>query len=193
MDDKEFWGYIDQIGEAERFDGRMAPALSMALARLPIPRIVDFHTLLLKKCQQLLSWELWEAAEIIHHEPCSEESFCYFRLWAISRGESVFENTLANPDSLAEHSRIAALARKPVKDWTNDDFPHMEDMLHVSEMAHNRVVSKLGSSLATRVQFPGKLQERPREIPTKAIPADFGDERRIRQRHPRLIALFSWP
>jgi len=187
----EFWRCIDQIDDADRIDGRMATALSGELARLPIPRIVGFHLQLLEHSRQLLTWELWEAAEIIHGGSCSEDTFCYFRLWVISRGESVFRTAVADPDGLAEEPRIARLAGKPPSVWTNDDFPHMEDLLITAEMAYDRAVMKLRPGLAESLPFPTELHDRPRETPNSSMPRDLGGRERARRTCPRLSALFG--
>lgn len=52
MDEDRFWDLIDQVGEDDRRGGRIAHALVPRLARLPVPQIADFHTLLVAQGSQ---------------------------------------------------------------------------------------------------------------------------------------------
>jgi hypothetical protein len=84
MDDEHFWGLIEGVSASDQVDGRCTNALASKLARLPIPRIASFQRALVARADELLTWPLWEAAEVIHRERCSEDSFLDFRLWIIA-------------------------------------------------------------------------------------------------------------
>ncbi|MFI0404817.1 DUF4240 domain-containing protein [Actinomadura sp. 3N508] len=187
-----FWDLIERVDANDRVDGSMAGVLAVELARLPVPQIAQFHRSVMVSARRALTWDLWEAADIIHRAPCSQDTFCYFRLWLISQGREVFESAIGNPDSLADHPPILRLAQEPLSRWQNSDYPHMEDLLHGAEMAYDRVMDKIGPAMAAKVDRPEELEEVPQEIPDEAPPSGFGDERRIRQRYPNLVRLFSW-
>ena len=186
MDDTEFWSLIDQVDHADRVDPRFTHALSVRLARLPIPRIVAFHVLAMDKCDQLLNWELWEAAGIIHQgQSVSEDRFVDFRLWVIAQGERTFNDALDDPDLLAEHPALVRLAGKGC------GSPDMESMLGVAEMAFDQVLAKLHPAYRERVEYPEELDRRPREIPYPAPPPKIGDAQRVRALYPQLVELFT--
>ena len=49
------------------------------------------------------SWDLWGAAYVIYGG-CSDDSFCDFKHFLISRGRETFENAIADPESLVDLS-----------------------------------------------------------------------------------------
>lgn len=51
-------------------------------------------------CNKAQKADLWRAAYIMN-SGCSDDGFDYFKLWLISRGKTVFESALENPDSLS--------------------------------------------------------------------------------------------
>jgi hypothetical protein len=192
MSDVQFWELVERVPEPDRVNGRLADALAAELARLPIPRIAGFQRTLLAKLEELLAWPVWEAADVIHREPCSEDCFLYFRLWIVSQGGSVFSAAVADPDSLALHPSIPPLSRKEPGKWADADFPHMDDLLYGAQIAFDMVLAKLRPEVAAGIERPADLDERPREVPRAAMPADFGDGLAVRDRLPRLIELFSY-
>lgn len=193
MDETGFWLLIDEVDAADRAGGRIAPVLCARLARLPVAQIADFHTLLVDKCDQLLSWELWEAAEIIFRTPVSEDSFHYFRPWIVAQGKETFDEVLDDPDLLAEHPKIVRLAGLAPGSWSNADYPHAEELIGVGEMAFDRVLAKLKPEYAALAEWPAAFDRRPRGIPYPAPPPKYGDGQRVRRLYPWLVELFSWP
>lgn len=71
-------------------------------------------------------WLLWAAAYIIEGG-CSDDGFMDFRYGLISRGRSVFERALADPDSLAD-----------VADDTTDGFIPNEDFGYVAQRVYQK-------------------------------------------------------
>jgi hypothetical protein len=64
-------------------------------------------------------WDLWGAAYLINGG-CSDDGFDYFRGWLLSQGRAIWQATLADPDSLADHPRSAVAAhwRDGLTLWT---------------------------------------------------------------------------
>ncbi|MEV4516472.1 DUF4240 domain-containing protein [Dactylosporangium sp. NPDC049525] len=190
MDEDGFWHLIDQVDDRDRAGaGRITSVLVPRLARLPVPQIADFHTLLVRQCDRLLSWELWEAAEIILRMPVSEDSFYGFRPWIVAQGRQTFDEVLDDPDLLAEHPKIVRLAGLPGM-WSNADFPEAEELIGVGELAFDRVLAKLAPRYAARVEWPAAFDRRPRGIPDAAPPPKFGDAQRLGKLYPWLVELF---
>ena len=72
-----------------------------ALKKLSTPEIVSFDEILNELLEESNNIKLWVAAAIIN-QGSSPEEFRLFNLWLISKGQSVYENALKNPDSLAD-------------------------------------------------------------------------------------------
>ncbi|MFE4371700.1 DUF4240 domain-containing protein [Streptomyces sp. NPDC056835] len=117
--------------------GRLA-WLRDELARRPVAEIVEFQVCLDRLCEQGFSWDLWGAAERIFGGWCSDDSFCYFRLWAVGLGRTTFEQAVRNPDTLAEAPEVRRLVGRPRGSW-DDDWPEWEELDYVAAEAHEQV------------------------------------------------------
>src|SRR5205807_9971881 len=78
------------------------------------------------------SWDLWGAAYLINGG-CSDDGFDYFRAWLISRGRTVYEAAIKDPDSLAgltdperddyEFEELWSVGLEVYKELTGEDMP----------------------------------------------------------------------
>lgn len=101
-----FWKLIE--ASRRRFDPlqangnmeRQREELRHLLLELPPKQIIAFRDRLREQMDLAFRWDLWGAAYIIA-SGCSDDSFVYFRYWLISMGQSVFQEALKNPESLA--------------------------------------------------------------------------------------------
>jgi hypothetical protein len=192
MDEDGFWQLIEQVDDEDRAgNGRITSALAPRLARLPVPQLADFHTLLVQQCDRLLTWELWEAAEIILRSPVSEDSFQDFRPWIVAQGRQTFEAALDDPDLLAEHPKVVRLAGLAPGTLSNADFPHAEELIGVAEAAFECVLAKLKPEYAALAERPDAFDLRPYGYPDAAPPSKVGEDQRRRKHYPSLVELFS--
>lgn len=177
---EQFWQLL--AATSSTANAPLLNALTVELARRPIPRIVQFHRTLMDLCDQALTWQLWDAADIVF-EPygASADGFVYFRLWLIGQGRVTFERALRHPDSLADHPAIRRFIRG---DRSNEAFPHLEALMSVADEAFDRVLTKLSPMVAARIKRPGDLDQRPREAPWAARPKQP-------THHPRLTRLLQ--
>ncbi|MFI6085733.1 DUF4240 domain-containing protein [Streptomyces sp. NPDC051217] len=138
MDRDTFWKLIEKCrGPALGRAGRLA-WLRGELARKPAAEIVGFQVCLDRLCEQGFTWDLWCAAERIFGGWCSDDSFCYFRLWAVGLGSTTFERAVRNPDTLAEAPEVHRLVGRPRRSW-DDNRPEWEELDYVAAMAHEQV------------------------------------------------------
>jgi len=103
MNIDEFWSIVDRV-QAQNADGNMArkcQLLDMELRRLSIEEIKSFENHLRELCYRAYRWDLWGAACLIAGG-CGDDSFSDFRRTLISMGRKVYEEALADPDSLAQ-------------------------------------------------------------------------------------------
>lgn len=99
-----FWQIIDGT-VSEDYDAQL-DALAETLAKLSREEILAFDQDFRKASLAAYRWDLWGAAYVINGG-CSDDGFIDFRSWLISRGKSVYDGALANPESLAGHIREA--------------------------------------------------------------------------------------
>ncbi|WP_442811659.1 DUF4240 domain-containing protein [Streptosporangium sp. NBC_01755] len=185
----KFWALIKRV-RSQSTDESMAQVLASELARLPIPRIVEFHCSMLRVARVALTWDLWGAATMIHGGSCSQDEFCYFRLWIIAQGNEVFSRAVNNPDTLANHSKIINLSGKRVGSRADSDFPQMEELMYAAEQAFDHIVNKFPPKRAAQIKFPEELEERPDEVPPGQR-WNFSNKGEIGRRFPLLTRLFS--
>src|ERR1700731_1618466 len=66
-----------------------------------LSRTSSFEAAFRRYLNMAYTWDLWGAASVIHGG-CSDDGFEYFRRWLVLRGRDVYEDALADPDSLAQ-------------------------------------------------------------------------------------------
>lgn len=113
------------------------------LARRPVKEIVGFQVCLDRVCEQAFTWDLWAAAERILGGWCSDDGFCYFRLWAVGLGHTAFERAVQDPDTLAETPEVRRLAGRPRGAW-GDHWPEWEELDYVAAEAHEQTTRACG-------------------------------------------------
>ncbi len=102
MDKAQFWRLIEDAKEKSGDDcEEQAELLKRALVKLPPEEIIAFDRILDAFLDEAYRWDLWGAGELINGF-CSDDGFFYFRCWLVAQGKTVYENALANPDSLAD-------------------------------------------------------------------------------------------
>lgn len=97
--------------EAEDRDYELVEAVTARLIAGGKPVTLAFANGLVEALGRANRWDLWGAGYVIHGG-MSDDGFAYFRNWLVGQGRSLFEQALADPDSLAElipEGRQAAL------------------------------------------------------------------------------------
>jgi hypothetical protein len=159
MDTTTFWGLIESAKQASQDDpDQQVRVLTDALARLPEAEIIAFDSLFRHYLTISYTHELWAAAYILNGG-CSDDCFDYFRGWLIAQGETVFQNAMRDPETLADSAEIEAI--------------ECESMLYVAQVAYER---KTGNPL-------------PRQGRTVLqLTGDVWDEATVNQKYPKLAA-----
>jgi hypothetical protein len=94
MDTNEFWTIIEA---ADGTPGR----LHATLAELPRDRLVAFERIHQEQIDRAYTWDLWGAG-YLRFGGMGDDAFEYFRAYLISRGRTVFEAAVRDPDALAD-------------------------------------------------------------------------------------------
>lgn len=124
-------------------------------------------------------WDLWAAAYLINGG-CSDDGFDYFRGWLMAQGRQVWDDALADPDSLA--------ALFPVGE---DDTYEGEGMAAVTATAYAELTGD-SEAFCEAVQQLREQQGEPPVIDGGPVGElfDFDDPAEMRVRLSRLAALF---
>ncbi|GHJ43362.1 hypothetical protein Cs7R123_07040 [Catellatospora sp. TT07R-123] len=115
MEADEFWGLVEQARQDARAEssrpsaGAIGQALVRRLTRLPLERIVDFAHLCWSVKERVDRWEFCAACLVITGY-LSDDTFDYFKAGLIGLGREAFDRVTADPDSLANHPDVVAIA-----------------------------------------------------------------------------------
>ncbi|MBS0297668.1 MAG: DUF4240 domain-containing protein [Proteobacteria bacterium] len=101
MSDDRFWTIIDRTARFESQPDRQAEALRSELSVLTASEVAAFDATFEQQMRRAYHWDLWGAASVANGG-ASDDGFVYFRLWLVSKGRRAFEQTLGDPDSLAD-------------------------------------------------------------------------------------------
>ncbi len=116
--------------------------LRVRLSALDPEEIVSYQEHFDRAFALAYQWNLWAAAYIIDGG-CSDDGFMDFRYGLISRGRSIFEAAIADPDSLVTIAEDPAagfipnegfgyVARQVYESKTNQDMPN-NDVVHPAD------------------------------------------------------------
>jgi len=97
MSDERFWNIIAETKSDDQ--DTQSEQLKSRLSQLSKDELIAFESTYRTKLNAAYNWNLWAGAYIINGG-CSDDGFDYFCDWLISRGQSVYETALQNPESL---------------------------------------------------------------------------------------------
>jgi hypothetical protein len=138
--------------------------------------------------ERALGWDLWEAADLIGRGELSVDAFQDFRLWLVMLGREAFEAAVAEPDSLAGHPAVRALAAEAAA-----GPPGCFDLAGVAEEAFDQMTDGLDPDVADLIEFPEDFNEVARDVAELPAPPDFRAPEGLARRLPRLVELFGIP
>ena len=156
MDNDSFWKIIEECRSKAHGRAERLAWLKDELARRPVKEIVGFQVCLDRLCEQAFTWDLWAAAERIFGGWCSDDGFCYFRLWAVGLGQATFERAVQDPDTLAEAPEVRRLAGQPRGGW-GDHWPEWEELDYVAAEAYEQA-TQVSDEFATFYEAVDALQ-----------------------------------
>jgi hypothetical protein len=100
VDNASFWQIIDSSRKKAKDDlDDHVDILREQLQQLAPDEIVQFDRIFREYWVKAYAWNLWAAAYIIGGG-CSDDGFMDFRGWLISKGKKVYEDAIADPESL---------------------------------------------------------------------------------------------
>ena len=160
-----FWELIDKTRSASDGDpAKQSQLLRAELARRPPEEIIAFKAIHDDLFDEAYIADLWDAAYVINCG-CSDDGFMDFRDWLIGKGEKVFRDAIAEPESLVD----------VVKSWDENLYPTLSG---VEYEAYKR---------ATGHEMPMVSRDRPELIGETHV------ESETLARFPKLAAKFFQP
>ncbi|MBE9940993.1 MAG: DUF4240 domain-containing protein [Cellulosimicrobium funkei] len=190
MDRETFWGIVETAREragagaddrgAE--DDPLPGALTdLLVERLAADEMLAFVDVAGDVANDAYAWPVWGAAYLVEGG-CSDDGFMDFRDGLVLAGRAVFERTLADPDTLADHPVVAAMA-----DGGSPWFG-FESLDSLVRDAWSRATGEDDEAYYA-------ARERTSSVRARSEPAgepwDFDDEEENARRLPRLTALFA--
>jgi hypothetical protein len=178
MDTRQFWKLIEDARAqvADATDGEAIAAMAaILLLAFPQEEIVAAQRVLTGLLAASYRNSLWAAASLINGG-CGDDGFEYFRGWLIVQGREVFEQSVADPDSLAD---------LPVISSPTLDRPciECEETLYIAMRAYKAATGEELPADAFTVRYPE---------PDAGWDFDYDDRTKMERRLPRLTAL-CWP
>ncbi|MGB2556574.1 DUF4240 domain-containing protein [Cellulosimicrobium cellulans] len=190
MDRETFWGIVETAREragagaddrgAE--DDPLPGALTdLLVERLTADEMLAFVDVAGDVANDAYAWPVWGAAYLVEGG-CSDDGFMDFRDGLVLAGRAVLERTLADPDSLADHPVVAAMA-----DGGSPWFG-FESLDSLVGDAWSRATGEDDEAYYA-------ARERTSSVRARSEPAgepwDFDDDEENARRLPRLTALFA--
>jgi hypothetical protein len=169
MDEKRFWALIDA---SLRKRGRQFNALKAVLAALTDDELLAFRARFDWLIQRADRIDLWGAAYWINGG-CSDDGFHMFRVWLVGQGRKVYEDAVADPDTLAD-----------VVDADDEEYAGELDV----------AATRLYEERTGRDDFYERLDAgkwKFGRLPPEGKDWDFDDEDEFRRRFPRLAAIYA--
>jgi hypothetical protein len=108
MDMDQFWQLIDQTQQASGLDvEKQAALLTAALASMSLQEVVDYQHHFDRLHGHADLNNLYEVAALISGG-LGDSSWSDFRAWLIGRGQTIYENALADPETLVDVAPVEA-------------------------------------------------------------------------------------
>lgn len=172
MTREEFWRVIEDTcrcdpSSAEEWDTKLVEALVV----LPADEIVEWNHIFDDLARQAYRTDLWAAAYLINGG-ASDDGFYYFRCWLIGMGKTVYENAIANPDSLAD-------VVSP--EWFDEGIDAEAEIYAAAHQAWMRVTGN---------NYEADYPSRNESADLVGDDWDFDDDDEMRKRLPRLAAMY---
>jgi len=196
MNEGQFWNLIAEAKASTEKIDEIPEWLERRLLELPNDEIIDFSAWLATFVACSYKAKVWAAASIVSRG-LSYDGFFSFQGWLIAQGKVVYENAVANPDSLADFEFPESEIFGP--------RASLEKLFYVYFWAYNK---KVGKQRYATVEFPpgyqppfGSEPNPPAETTMKAIHEKvqqeltvwLSDPAKLTAAFPKLVGRFKLP
>lgn len=190
MDITEFWTIVEaarsQAADTEDDNGKaVASCLTERLAATSELTIFEFEWHFETLHAALCRWDVWAAAYLVNRG-CSDDSFLDFRAGVIAQGRDWYQRIAQNPDVLAEHPEVRAVAQ-----GSRRFALFQEQVNYISGHAYEELTGEetgMTDFYEAYDAFTGGAEPEPEDLGEEF---DFDDAAELRARLPRLSELFA--
>lgn len=162
IDEILFWQLIDETRKISTDQFNFLDNLKSTLETFHPKELRKFDKLLLTKANELNTWEHWALAYIARGG-CGDDEFDYFRVWAVSKGQTAFEAI----KKIDEHQLLQIF----------DEDPQLEELYYLAEQVYETKTSDL---------MP------PIRVKASKLTGQKWDENKLPQVFPILCKLFNY-
>lgn len=129
MDKREFWKIIDySFNESKGNKQAQEKIILEKLLTYSLDEIKEFEIIFRELIIEADDFKVMAAQKIIQ-DWVSDDSYLYFRCWLIGQGQKTFEETLKNPDYLADIV-------------SKDTDTNLEELLYIATTAYSKITGK---------------------------------------------------
>lgn len=189
MDITEFWTLIEAAraqatNTADDGGDTVAAYLTERLAATSELTIFEFEQHLETLDMALYRWDVWAAAYLINRG-CSDDSFMDFRAGVIAQGRDWYERIAQNPDELADHPDVRAVAA-----GDRESALFQEAVNYVSARAYDQLTDEDADMSEFYEAYDAFIDKDVPEPTDLGEEFDFDDAAQLRARLPHLAELF---
>jgi hypothetical protein len=167
MDEEQFWDIVARACRSNpRTAGEWGQWLQAELKCLEPAKIIEWNHIFDRLAARAYTVDLWGAAYIINGAAYDDE-FYNFRCWLIGMGQDVYEDAVANPDSLA--------------DVVVPGFDAEAEIYAAAHVAWMAVTGRLDTD-----PYPARKER----AELRGEDWEFDDDEELRRRLPRLAAMY---
>ncbi|MGV9708751.1 DUF4240 domain-containing protein [Streptomyces sp. NPDC003483] len=182
MDTEAFWGVLDV---AKDRDEPLDVALTAHLATRPADEILAFEDRFARLRDTVCRWDVWAAAYLIGGG-CSDDRFSDFTAGLVALGREWYDRTAACADALADHPAVRVAAATG-----DDEVVFYEAFNFVSVGAYGQLTGNEEDFWDAWDAHSRHLSSADKDgAANMGEPFDFDDAQQMRQRLPRLAALY---
>ena len=166
MTTEQFWQTIDRArtGTTSMTPSASPEKLADILKAMPVEDLKSFLVHFYSRLVELNNWNLWGAGYVIAGG-MSDDSFHYFRSWIVGKGQSAYDQALADPDQLGP--------------WIDDDEVDNELLEYVAL----EILEARGVEEDPRDDIEASADDEPK--------GEAFDEDEVERSYPRLAAKFG--
>ena len=141
MDIEFFWNLVEETYKSSKGNlPKQVELLTELLSQRSVDDIGGFRSIMDDLLDNAYEAGLWDACVIINCG-CSTDSFSDFRAWLIAHGKNIYEQVLAEPETLVDLVKM--------DEWADDEF-----FLYVAEYAYERKTGQELPAQFYRKQHP---------------------------------------
>ncbi|MFC9094217.1 DUF4240 domain-containing protein [Streptomyces sp. NPDC057072] len=181
MDTEAFWRVLDV---AKAGDKPLADAVADHLSTISPKEILAFEYQFSRLRDAVYRWDVWAAAYLIA-SGCSDDRFSDFTAGVVALGREWYEQVASHPDMLAEHPAVRTAAADDDQDAIFD-----EAFNFVSSTAYERLTGDRDHFWEAWDTYIADRSSSTDDASDMGESFDFDDAQQMRQRLPRLTALY---